>query len=253
MKTTDYAKIAHKYEKNQYRFDEVKFDDDLKTYIDHNPQSTYQVLDLACGIGIYLENQIKNFDKFDINWYGLDASEEMLSKAKEKLEHVTLLCDLAENLPCENESFDYISNNYAFHHFLNKGAVLDEVYRVLRQNGVYRMHNIAIHNMKNWWVYHYFPTAYEDDLKRFWEKEVIFNELSSRGFEVNLRMEYRLEKVKVSDYLEYAENREISILTLISDQDYQEGLEKMRDEVKINPDKTIVNDFAEMFCISRKM
>ncbi|MFD1387320.1 hypothetical protein ACFQ4Z_10910 [Oceanobacillus oncorhynchi subsp. oncorhynchi] len=65
-------------------------------------------------------------------------------------------------------------------------------------------------------------------------------------------MAYRLEKIRVSDYLSYAENRDISILTLIDDQDYQEGLEKMRYDVKRNPEKTIVTDFAEMFCISTK-
>ncbi|MBM7583915.1 ubiquinone/menaquinone biosynthesis C-methylase UbiE [Bacillus pakistanensis] len=253
MKVTDYSKIANKYEKNQYRLDEVQFDNDLKEYIDNNPKTMYQVLDLACGTGIYLDNQKKYFDNFDIDWHGLDASEDMLKKAKEKLEDVSLVHGLVEDMPYEDEKFDYISNNYAFHHFINKEAALDEVYRVLKKNGVYKLHNITIHDMKKWWVYHYFPTAYYEDLKRFWEKEVIFNELSIRGFKVNMQIEYRLEKVRVSDYLGYAENRDISILTLIDDQDYQEGLEKMRYDVKNNPDKTIVNDFAEMFCFSRKM
>ncbi|WP_226894732.1 hypothetical protein [Oceanobacillus oncorhynchi] len=122
----------------------------------------------------------------------------------------------------------------------------------MKKNGVYKLHNIAIHDMRKWWVYHYFPTAYEEDVKRFWEKEVIFDELSIRGFNTELQMTYRLEKIRVSDYLGYAENRDISILTLIDDQDYQEGLEKMRYDVKRNPKKTIVTDFAEMFCISTK-
>jgi ubiquinone/menaquinone biosynthesis C-methylase UbiE len=253
MKVTDYSKIANKYEKNQYRLDEVQFDNDLKEYIDNNPTSMFQILDLACGTGIYLDNQIKYFDNFNIDWHGLDASEDMLKKAKEKLENVSLVHGIAEDIPYEDEKFDYISNNYAFHHFVNKEPALDEVYRVLKKNGVYKLHNIAIHDMKKWWVYHYFPSAYYEDLKRFWEKEVIFNELSLRGFKVNMQIKYRLEKVKVSDYLGYAENRDISILTLIDDQDYQEGLEKMRYDVKNNPDKTIVNDFAELFCISRKI
>lgn len=253
MKVTDYSKIANKYEKNQYRLDEVQFDKDLKEYINNNPKSMYKVLDLGCGTGIYLNNQIKYFGNVNIDWHGLDASEDMVKKAKEKLENISLTHELAEDMLYEDEKFDYISNNYAFHHFTNKGLALDEVYRVLKENGVYKMHNIAIHDMKKWWVYHYFPTAYYEDLKRFWEKEVIFNELSIRGFKVKMQIEYRLEKVRVSDYLGYAENRDISTLTLIDDQEYQDGLEKMRYDVKNNPDKTILNDFAEMFCISRKV
>ncbi|WP_242224886.1 class I SAM-dependent methyltransferase [Bacillus cereus group sp. BfR-BA-01380] len=253
MKITDYSKIANKYERNQYRLDEVRFDTDLKEYIDHNPKSNYHVLDLACGTGIYLDNQVKYFDCFNIDWNGMDASEDMLKKAKDKLENVSLVQGLAEEMPYESGKFDYISNNYAFHHFINKSAALDEVHRVLKKNGVYKLHNIAIHDMQKWWVYHYFPSAYYEDVKRFWQKEIIFNELSIREFQVNIKMEYRMENVKVANYLGYVENRDISILTLIEDNEYQEGLEKMRYDVKNNPDKTIVNDFAEMFCIAKKI
>ena len=52
---TDYSKIASKYDKNQYRLDDVKFDINLKEYIDNNPKPKYNVLDLACGTGLYLE------------------------------------------------------------------------------------------------------------------------------------------------------------------------------------------------------
>lgn len=252
MKITDYSQIADKYEDNTYRLDEMQFDKNLKEYQDKYPKSMYHVLDLACGIGIYLDAQTNGFDSRNMNWYGLDASEDMLKKAKNKLKNVSLVHGLAEDMPYENEKFDYISNNYAFHHFLKKEAALDEIYRVLKKNGVYKLHNIAVHDTRKWWVYHYFPTAYDEDVKRFWEKEVIFDELSARGFNTELQMAYRLEKIRVSDYLGYAENRDISILTLIDDQDYQEGLEKMRYDVKRNPEKTIVTDFAEMFCISTK-
>lgn len=253
MKITDYSKIADKYERNQYRIDEVKSDNDLKEYIDNNPKPTYQVLDLACGTGIYLANQVKSFDRFNIEWNGLDASKAMLKKAEEKLENVSLVQGLVQEMPYEDGKFDYIANNYAFHHFTNKESAMDEIYRVLKKNGIYKLHNIAAHEMKKWWIYNYFPSAYYEDLKRYWEKEVIFNELSIRGFKVNMQIKYRLENVKVADYLGYAENRDISILTLINDKDYLEGVERMKYDVENNPEKTIENDFAEMFCIAKKI
>ncbi|MFB6467875.1 class I SAM-dependent methyltransferase [Cytobacillus sp. Hz8] len=253
MKTTDYSNIANKYDNNQYRIDEIRQDYDLKKYIDNNCKNEYHILDLSCGTGLYLEKQMKYFEGLNINWNALDASKEMLDMADKRLDKVTLIEAFAEEMPCHSETFDFISNNYAFHHYSLKEQALNEIYRVLIKGGVYKLHNITIHDMPKWWVYHYFPSAYYEDLKRYWNKDIIFNELAMRGFEVNLKVEYRMEKIKVADYLNHALNRDISVLTLINDRDYEEGLERIRYDLKINENKTILNDFAEMFCIAKKI
>lgn len=53
-------------------------------------------------------------------------------------------------MPYITETFDFISNNYAFHHYSDKGQALNEIYRVLTKGGIYKLHNIAIHNMPKW-------------------------------------------------------------------------------------------------------
>ncbi|QGH35501.1 methyltransferase domain-containing protein [Gracilibacillus salitolerans] len=253
MKITNYSKIAEKYDKNQYRANEISFDNDLKEYIENNRQKEYDVLDLSCGTGLYLEKQTNYFNGLDIKWSGLDLSDQMLNKAKEKVKNVELIQADVADMPYESETIDFISNSYAFHHYMDKGAALNEIYRVLKKGGIYKLHNIAIHDMPKWWAYHYFPSAYYEDLKRFWNKDVIYNELTSRGFEVNLEITYRMENIKVIDYIDHVENRDISVLTLIHDEDYEKGLERMRYDIKTNPNKTIVNDFAEMFCLAKKI
>ncbi|MBS4201368.1 class I SAM-dependent methyltransferase [Bacillus sp. FJAT-49732] len=253
MKLTDYSKIAERYDQNPFRIKEVQFDTDIKEYIHNIAKPSYHILDLACGTGLYLDKQLTSFREERINWHGLDASEEMLIKAKEKVTDVTFTHGQAEDMPYTSDTFDFISNNYAFHHFTKKDLALDEIHRILVKNGIYKMHNICIHDMPQWWVYHYFPSAYEEDQKRYWDKNLIFKELLKRDFHVDLKIAYRMEEVKVTDYLVYAENRDISVLTLISDNEYQEGLEKMRVDVKNNPNKKIVNEFAEMFCIAKKL
>lgn len=251
MKTTNYSQIAYKYDKNEYRH-KIGEDYVIKEYIDLHNYSQYTILDLACGTGIYLLNQNQYFKNSNVNWHGLDASEYMLKIAMDKVSNISFLKGLAENLPYESNYFDVIINNYAFMHFEKKSKVLDEVTRVLKKNGIFKMHNIAIHQMKNWWVYRYFPSAYFEDLKRFWEKDLIFNELSIRNFNVEINIEYKMQSVKVAELLVYAENRDISVLTLIDEAEYLKGLEKLRAEVCSDAEAKIVCDFAELFCVAEK-
>lgn len=252
MKITDYSKIANKYDKNEYR-QNVKQDIYLKELIEENAQDKYNILDLACGTGIYLSNQISYFPNENINWYGLDASNDMLNIAKEKVKNVDFVNGLAENMPYESNRFDYIVNNYAFQHFTKKAQVLDEIHRVLKKNGIFKMHNISIYDMKKWWVYKYFPNAYYEDIKRFWTRKLIYDELTNRGFKVNLEIKYIMKIEKVSHLLAYAENRDISILTLLKDSDYESGLEKMKYELYNNSDAAVTCDFAELSCSARKL
>lgn len=225
MKITDYSKIADKYDKNEYR-QNVKQDFHLKELIEKAAQDEYDVLDLACGTGIYLSNQRTYSNSDNIKWYGLDASNDMLNIAKRKVENVHFVNGLAENVPYESNKFNYIVNNYAFQHFTKKSQVLDEIHRVLKKNGIFKMHNISVYDMKNWWIYQYFATAYDEDVKRFWTKELIYEQLVNRGFDVNLEIKYTMKTEKICNLLAYAENRDISILTLLKDSDYESGLEK---------------------------
>ncbi|MFG6116160.1 class I SAM-dependent methyltransferase [Halobacillus sp. MO56] len=252
MKVTDYSKVAKVYDSNQFRFEEVKVDTDLESYIQNNPNSSYNFLDLACGTGIYLNHQYHSFKEFNINWHGLDASQAMLNKAKDKVENVALQTGFAESMPYEDEYFDVVTNNYAFHHFVGKEKGLDEIHRVLKGDGIYKLHNINIYGMKNWWVYHYFPSALLEDYKRFWSKEVIFRELSQRGFNVRIDCKYQMENIKIADYLGLVENRDISVLTLIDDEEYNQGLYRMKQDLEESPDKKVTNDFSELICIAKK-
>ncbi len=252
MKVTDYSQIADKYDKNMYR-QNIKKDFYLEEFVEKCQKNEYNVLDLACGTGIYLRNQMSYFSEENINWYGLDESNDMLSIAKEKVRNIDLVNGLAENMPYESNMFDYIVNNYAFQHFTKKAEALDEIQRVLDKHGIFKMHNISVYDMKNWWIYQYFPNAYYEDITRFWTKELIYNELTNREFDVNLEIKYTMKIEKVSHLLEYAENKDISILTLLKDSDYKSGLEKMRYEVDKDPNATIICDFAELVCIARKL
>lgn len=252
MKVTDYSKLANRYDKNKYR-NKIGQDNYLKSYIEQNKCPEYHILDLACGTGIYLNKQMEFFQNKNIIWYGLDSSAEMLKKAGEKVPNALLINGVAENLPFGPGALDFIVNNYAFQHFAGKTEALDGVSRVLKTNGIFEMHNIAIHQMKNWWVYKYFPSAYYEDLKRFWDKDLIFHELSTRGFDVEINIIYQMQYMKAADLLDYANNRDISVLTLIDEKEYLKGLETLHSEVSTDSGRKIACDFAELYCIAKKL
>ncbi|MCA1010532.1 class I SAM-dependent methyltransferase [Halobacillus halophilus] len=252
MKETDFSRIADHYDHNRYRIDELEKDTTLMAYMKEHKKENFEVLDLSCGTGLYLAKQVPLFHDSHVRWTGLDASEAMLERAKEKLESIQLVHGYAENMPFESAQFDYIMNNYSFHHYMEKEKAIDEITRVLRVNGLYKMHNIAIHTMPKWWVYHYFPEAYEEDVQRFWHHEVIYEALTKAGLEVQLHVDYRREEVAVADYLPYAVNRDISVLTLISDEAYEKGLNKMQQEVEKDPFLTIPHEFAELYLTAKK-
>lgn len=251
MKKTNYSTIADRYDNNKYRHD-IKIDFDLESYINDCNTNKLNILDLACGTGIYLYKQQEYFKGDNIQWYGLDACQEMLDKAELKMKNVKFTKALAEKLPYENQTFDFIINNYAFHHFESKEKVLNEVSRVTKNNGIFKMRNISMYDMPKWWIYSFFPTAYNEDLKRFWQKELIFSELSNRGFEVQLHIEYKMIETKLSSLIEHVKNRDISTLAILDDKEYMRGLELIEYSLKKDPEISIVSDFADMICIARK-
>ncbi|WP_175614501.1 class I SAM-dependent methyltransferase [Piscibacillus halophilus] len=250
MKTTDFSKIANQYDDNPFRKQELEVDQDLLNLLKKRNEA--KVLDLSCGTGLYLEKQMSFFKNQPIEWFGLDKSKDMLDYAKEKVLDAHLHVGVVEDIPFASETFDYIVNNYAFHHYQDKPQALNEITRVLKKGGRFKIHNIAIHDMPLWWVYQYFPQALEEDLNRFWPKEKLFKELTERGFEVEIKVEYRMQKIKLKDYLFYADNRDISVLILISDDDYKLGLNNMKTDLKHDSNHEITVDFAVMNVLARK-
>ncbi|WP_312636346.1 class I SAM-dependent methyltransferase [Oscillibacter sp.] len=91
-------------------------------------------LDLGCGTGTVMQAILQSFP--DKRVYGIDISENMLQKAKEKLQdNAYLTLGDSEHLPYANETFDVVYCNDSFHHYPAPEKVIAEVYRVLKPTG----------------------------------------------------------------------------------------------------------------------
>ena len=111
------------------------------------PQKDEYILDVGCGTGT-LTGKIAESDSIVT---GIDASPEMIAKAKQACNNIEFLVKDATNFSFEKK-FDAVFSNATFHWIKNQQQVLQNIYNSLKQGGrlVYEMgakHNIeSIHN-----------------------------------------------------------------------------------------------------------
>lgn len=228
MLKTDYAKLSKVYDANKTRTAFAK-DSDLEALLVQ--KEALKVLDLACGTGNWLLSQQHYFKDRNIQWIGMDASADMLQRAKEKDLHAEFIQSKAENLTLPAKS-DFIVCNFAFHHFEDKKTALAHVFTALHDGGIFKYRNIEPECMKDWWVYTYCPESYCEDLQRFWSKELLCYELSKAGFsKISVKREYYESYKSIEELYENYKRRDASQLAMIGEKEYQRGLKRIECEI----------------------
>ena len=228
----NYDIIAHLYDNGPHRSKEV--DPNLLTFLDEPRQtdSPLRILDLGCGTGNQLVANQLNWP--EATYIGLDLFAGMLRQAQQKSEGIHWLQGDSSSPPFADESIDYISNQFSFHHVQDKVGMIEGVYRVLRRGGRFVMQNIAPHEMGGWVYYHYFPTAYALDLQHYLTLAEFQQLLAETGF-VNIRLErnhFHYEQ-DLGQFLALVRDRvAASQLIAIADAEYESGLARI--EVDLN-------------------
>lgn len=139
------------------------------------------LLDVGCGTGEILTTVKRLYP--NTSMYGIDVSEEMLKKAKEKvLDTVTLSLGDAEHLPFENGKFDCLLCTDSFHHYPTPKRAIAEFCRVLDTNGYLILADFwkpfPIRQAMNIFI----PFSNEGDV-RIYSKSEIINFLEANGFQ----------------------------------------------------------------------
>ncbi len=110
-------------------------DEDIRDFILDNTKHLLKpkILDLGCGPGSMIPflNLIPNSIIV-----GVDLSIDMVNLAQSKHPDITFIQGDAENLDFEDESFDIVLCSGVLHHFNNLNAVLHEINRVLKKEGL---------------------------------------------------------------------------------------------------------------------
>nr|AWI67077.1 Methyltransferase [Piromyces sp.] len=92
------------------------------------------LLDAGCGTAPMISLLKEKYP--DKKFTGIDLSEKMIEKAKEKnIENAEFIVGDCENLPFDENSFDVIINSQSFHHYPNPQDFFNSVYKVLKPGG----------------------------------------------------------------------------------------------------------------------
>lgn len=92
-----------------------------------------KLLDVGCGNG----NLFTFLSEEYYQMFGIDFSDNMISEAKKNCGDKASFCVAdAEKLPFDEDTFDIITCNASFHHYIHPNAVLSEMNRVLKAGGV---------------------------------------------------------------------------------------------------------------------
>lgn len=219
MRRTNYEAIATRY-------------DDERAHWGNPPDEIIaagvgDVLDVGCGTGLWLAAQRRYFAERAIRFVGLDASPAMLREARDKAAGFRLVNGLAEALPFGAATFDYVYSSFAYHHFADKLAAFDEIARVIRPGGTFRIRHMN-YERERWWVYRFFPQTRTLDAQRFWTSDNLASALGERGFDVVVEIDDSTETWTKANMLKDAERRVTSQLAILDDDAYAQGLERLR-------------------------
>jgi ubiquinone/menaquinone biosynthesis C-methylase UbiE len=249
MQKTDYSKIADTYNKRYNENYLVNIEKEIKEIISANNYKS--ILEAGCGTGRW----ISSLEEVSKNIFGLDYSHDMLSIAKSKKSNLNLVNADAVHIPFKDNFFDLIFCVNAIHHFPDKGKYIAECKRTLTSKGTIAVFSVDPNIDKDWYVYNYFDSVYENDLKRFPSLESLKKILAAErftGIEFKIIEEVHHKKTGIEVLDDpFLNKNHSSQLANLSDEEYQEGIDKIKNQIEKNPE-TIFTTAVIFYLVSAK-
>lgn len=221
----DYDTIAHLYDATPYR--EKPVDPEFTSFVKQFPTHQLAALDIGCGTGNQL---IANRGALKSSrMVGIDRFVGMLKQAERKAPEIVWVQADGSEIPFQDQSFDFISCQFVFHHISNKSRCLRDVLRILKPEGRLVLRNVSPHDCPDWLFYSYFLESSAVDHQDFWSPETIRTEMKNAGF-VRLaidRQHIRYEQDMRAWFDEVRTRGTCSQLLAIPDAAYEAGLDRL--------------------------
>lgn len=249
MQKTDYSQIASTYN-TRYKLDYlVNIENQIKSIITSNNYKT--ILEVGCGTGRWI-GSLKNESK---KIFGLDYSFDMMKIPKSDISYLNFVNADAVHIPFRENCFDLIFCVNAIHHFPDKLKFIQECKRTLSNNGMIAVFGVDPHIDKDWYVYDYFDSVYENDLKRFPSLDFLRKNLEAEKFaSIEIKSVEEVNNTRIgSDVFNdpFLQKHHCSQLANLTDEEYENGILKIKKQVEQNP-QTVFTTSVIFYIVSAK-
>jgi ubiquinone/menaquinone biosynthesis C-methylase UbiE len=225
MTRVDYDSVAPAFNRRYANNSFVGVERALRRFVDSS--NVTSILEIGCGTGHWLRVLADAAPVIA----GVDTSWAMLERAHS--DSAALLARAtAESLPFADGSFDRAFCINALHHFGDQEAFLRDCRRVLSSGGAFLTVGLDPHTrLDQWWIYDYFPGALAQDQRRYAPTGRIRELLHAAGFSsastdiVHHAPAQRPFELAVEQGL--LDRRSTSQLMVISDREYEAGMERL--------------------------
>jgi ubiquinone/menaquinone biosynthesis C-methylase UbiE len=205
-----------------------------------------EILDIGCGTGRYSTALAAHFNAHVI---AVDPSEKMLAEARKKAtEGVRYERASAESLPLPDASIDMVFMSMVFHHFADPDQAVRECRRVLRRGGTVCLRAATIDRAG---TYPYVPFFARSGaiLNNVLQSQTIIETIfASAGFQ--LVCHELISSEVAGSWGAYADKlafRADSILSQLSDQEFEAGLAALREHAPTAPLDEPVIELVDFF------
>jgi len=204
------------------------------------------ILDLGCGTGRF--SQILG-DYFKARVVGVEPSEKMRDQTRpiESATDITFKKGSAESIPLEDQVADLIFMSQAFHHIEDREAAALETFRVAKKKGWLAVRNSTRENLPHMPYLKHFPEAMDVNEGLLPFQKDIEKRYAEAGFEwmATQSVSYEIAP-NMAVYFEKTKQRVNSDLSLISDVDFEAGVQRMKEKVDLNNPSPIFEQ-ADLF------
>ena len=190
------------------------------------------ILDLGAGTGRF---STLLADAFEARVVGVKPSEKMRDEAARGSAHPRVIYrdGSAASIPAGAGEFDFAFMSMVIHHVTDLGACARELHRVIKPGGSLFVRNAFSGRLDSVPLYRFFPSARAIDEARLPRVEQVGDAFRARGFElVTLETIEQQIDASLQAHYERMKRRALSTFELMTDAEFHEGLERMRQVVE---------------------
>jgi SAM-dependent methyltransferase len=185
------------------------------------------VLDIGCGT---CSNTLLFMKTSNTRVVGIDLSRGMLDRACQKSTDLNLIQSSADRIPFKTCSFDFAYMTEVIHHVPDFRAAIASAGRALRNHGQLCVVTQSHQQIDKRITSRFFPSTVGIDKSRYPSIQEIEGTMLDNHFVKvgNDTHEFATEDLG-TEYLETIEQRAYSMLHMISEKEFQEGLARLRE------------------------